>query len=140
MKKYLIAVMVLIFAAGIAYAETPSTWHPANQVTVAWDAVTSESGAVQYVVYRQQVTHTTGEVIGEPVEIVTTANTQAVITFDMQGAFILGAKTQLVDDAGTVLAESTMAWSNDPAACANGETFGIRYFVVGIPGGLRLVK
>jgi hypothetical protein len=140
MKKYLIATLVLIFAAGIAYAETPSKWHPTNQVTIAWDLVENEAGTVQYVVYRQQVAHGSGAPIGEAIPILTTATPQAVVTFDLQGTFILGVKSQLVHADGEILAESTTSWSNDAAMCLDGVTFGVRYYVVGHAFKLRLVQ
>jgi hypothetical protein len=118
---------------------TGLTWHTANQRTVEWDPVTTNSNgdpidlAETTVVYnvflRDAIT------AGAPVQVATAITaTQEIITLTNEGSFYVGVSSQRkLVDTGELLEESTISWSDDPTVCLNGQDFGIRYFLAGAP-------
>lgn len=136
MKKFKIISMlaVLFFIAGIAWA---LTWHTTNQFTIAWDPVTVTDGTVSYkVLIANAVTDPNKanpvEADGSP-----TDQTQITLTLASQGQYYVGVKSVLtLSDGSTVESEDTN-WSDDPTGNANDEAFGIRYYLVNAPTGLR---
>jgi hypothetical protein len=118
-------IFVLVLG-GLALAQT---WHTTNQATVAWDAVPVPAGStVEYVVYLANATTDPDKT--NPVEIATTTDLDQLITLNVEGSYFVGVKARRILDAdGSNVGESTVAWSDDPQYCQNGETFGLRYFV-----------
>ena len=124
LKKIILTLAILMLAVSAAHAV--DLRHSADQVTVAWDAVTTSTdgtaieGSVKYVVYTDSVNHNAQSAVWEGTD------TQAAITFDKQGRYLVGVKALLVVD-GAVEGESSISWSDDPLAVGAG-TFGAVYF------------
>jgi hypothetical protein len=144
MKKKLaltITVIAIIFLATLSHAQT---WYTANQSTLGWDSVTTVSNGdplpvgdvLKYRVYRKNaVTGGTPTVVSPAGDIVVNEFT---ITLDTEGSYFVGVSAVRYDSSGAEIGESSLAWSDDPIYCANGEDFGIRYyFLPGNPVGLR---
>ena len=118
MKKIFLAVLFVCLFAGISFAQT---WHTADSVTIAWDAVTVPSGTVTYKTYIQPYPSGVATNVGE------VSTTNAVITFQNEGRYILGVSTVRVIDKEVL--ESEIAWSNVVESCLNGDTFAVKYFI-----------
>jgi hypothetical protein len=122
MRKFFISMIIvaaLFISATFASAEN---WVTANQITVSWDPVTVQSGTVTYKTFTKPVT-------GGTETFVSTVNTtQSVITFTTEGRYYLGVKSVRNVD-GIELESSSISWSNDPAVCLNGVTFGAQYYI-----------
>jgi hypothetical protein len=122
-------VMAALSFPGVAAGET---WYNTNQATIAWDAVTKladdenipAEDVIQYRVFIEDA------VLSQPVEVTTApiTATSFVTTFTAEGSYYVGVKAERVVD-GTVVGDSSVAWSNDPANCVNGEAFGIRQYL-----------
>lgn len=119
-------------------------WHIANQVTVAWDAVTDRSDGtplptgdgIEYVVYTaNELTDPDKQNIGDPVW--TGTATEATLTMAVEGSFMVGVRAiRMVD--GVNVGESDISWSDNPAAVSDEGEFGLRYWLPpGIPGGIK---
>ena len=129
MKKLIFTFLVLLMTAAPSFAQT---WHTANQVTLAWDAVVEMSNGapfpatdiIKYKVYMKNAV--TG---GDPVELGEVTALEYVITLNTEGSYFLGAKTLRYNEANELLNESIIAWSDIPASCENNEAFGVRYFL-----------
>ena len=136
MKKIL-ALLIIVFATA-ANAQTPQTWHTANQSTVAWDAVeTNENGdpvlpaEISYVVYLCNAV--TDINCTNPAEVASTTETQQLITINTEGKYFVGVKAVRAVD-GEIVGESVIAWSNDLAY-----NWGLQYYAApAVPSGLRL--
>lgn len=123
MIKILLMLIVLLFPVqGLS-----QTWYPTNQVTVAWDTVTTvdDGGPIPQ---GQSITYTlfsrSGSETGPIVEGGTVLTTQALISFSVPGKYFIGVRSNLME--GQVkLAESAIAWSYEISAVQNGNTFGI---------------
>lgn len=119
--------------AGVSQAEM--NWRTANQITIGWDPVTtladgSPLPAGESFVYKIYIRT---DPAGTPVatnQIITT--TSATITFTTEGSFDIGVSTVRFGN-NMILAESAIAWSNDPKYVQGGNTFGGKYF---LPGGM----
>lgn len=144
MKRLFGIVIILLLAmfyslAGVAQAQM--VWKTANQVTVAWDAVTTlNDGAplpagdsIQYQLYIRTDPSGTPVAGGQPI----TSATQVTVTFMAEGAYDIGVKAQRMV-AGAVVQEIEIAWSNDPAVVAGGQTFGGIYYKA--PAGVRNLR
>lgn len=128
-----ITIIIGILFLLISIPAWSQTWYPANQKTVAWDAVTVPSGTVTYKLYSQP------ESGGTPTLMTTVATTQATVTFTVEGRYYLGVST-VRTVSGVEVESSTISWSNNPAVCAGGATFGIQYLVApNAPTGFRTV-
>ena len=133
MKKILLAVLITLSLVGISNAQT---WTTANEATVSWDAVTKlldgstipTTDKIAYNIFiRNKKTGTVTSVGNTP-------NLQQTIVFNTEGRYFPGvsAVRQVVGEDGVTIEEtmeSEISWSDNPAACLNGQTFGIRYFV-----------
>jgi len=130
----------LMVAAGLS----AQTWHTANQSTVAWDAVTTNTAGdpipadavVKYTVYLANANTDPGKsnpaLIAESI-----TETQYTFTLGTQGKFVPGVKSELWVD-GVKEEESVIAWTDDPQYAQGDEGFGLRYFLPPkAPGGLR---
>ena len=131
-KKWLFVVLLVLFLAGVAFAQT---WHTTNQATVEWDAITTLSNGdplpatdtVEYVVYLANAITDPGKT--NPSEIARTTDTSQLITLNVEGQYFVGVKAIRKIADGTEVGESEVAWSDLPQYCQNGETFGLRYFL-----------
>jgi len=111
-------------------------WHVADGVSVKWDAVTTDAagnpfaeGGIEYAVYSARIDKV------DPMLLWRGPETQAALTLMQQGRFLLGIKSILVVD-GKDVAESDMAWSDDPEIVADGAVFGVMFFTAPAkPGG-----
>ena len=123
----LVALGVFIFAS--VYAQI---WHTANQVTIEWDAVTTNTNGtslttgdiVKYKVYIKNAV--TG---GEPIELEEVTSTEYTVTLNTEGSYFLGVKALRYNSEEEVISESTISWSDIPEACFEGKNFGVRYFL-----------
>lgn len=128
-KKTLISVLLVLFSMPlIVYAQT---WVPANQVTIAWDAVTRlEDGSP--IPSGQTVTYTiwqrAGTQDGPVTEGSTIETTQATIGFATPGRYYIGISSNLMQES-LLLAQSAVSWSYDATVTQNGQTFGIIFSV-----------
>lgn len=122
----------------MAVSAQAQTWYPANQATVAWDAVTKLSNGaaipagdvIQYVVYTQLPAPALPVQVGTPVTA-----PQMVITFASEGKYLIGVKAQRVV-SGVMVGEAAISWSNTDAA-TNSKPWGIQhYFGPGIVTGI----
>lgn len=117
-----ISIIVGVLFLCIAIPAWSQTWKTTNQATVGWDVVTVPNGTVSYKVY---VKPETG---GTETLATTVATNQATITFSQEGRYFLGVSS--VRTVNNVPVESsTISWSNVPAVCQGGVTFGIQYIV-----------
>ena len=128
--------VLLVLALGLLLAPPPTkaqaatVWKTANQITVAWDAITTldDGSPLPTGTTMQYQLYTRTDPSGPPVangNAVTA--TQATVTFTTEGQFDIGLKAQRMVNA-QVVAESIIVWSNDPAVVQGGNTFGDIYF------------
>lgn len=131
MKKYFgIAAVVMLLAFGGAVLG--QDWHTANQVTLAWDAVTEMQNGdpipatdkVKYKVYIKNAS--TG---GPGVELGEVTALEYTITLNTEGSYFLGAKALRYSSADLLLSESIICWSDVPECAADGKPFGVRYWL-----------
>ena len=139
-------VLALLVPALLAFtaATAPAAieWVPANQVTVSWDAVTTDTNGnplpaaeIRYVTFYANESDTAK---ANPVTVGTTTGIEQVFTFAGEGRFILGVRAERVQGT-TVVATGPISWSDNPAVCADGKTFGVsRYAAPGHAGGLKI--
>ena len=116
-----------IFMAG----DSPAVdWHTANQVTVAWDAVTvREDGSalpagesIEYSVYvSDMASKDSTNAAWRGSELQTT------LTLQSEGEFLVGLQAHRIRD-GTEVSRSVVVWSDDPVS-TNDVPFGLRYFL-----------
>ena len=141
--KRLILMALILLSVGAASSRDlcAQVWHPANQVTLAWDAVTTlhdgtavpAGSVVKYQVYKRMLPATTGEAVGGEI----TEPSQPV-SFAVEGGYYLGVKSLRYVD-GSMVGESAIAWTDVAANCANGEAFGVTYWMApALVKGLRL--
>jgi hypothetical protein len=131
-KVFALIVVLLAFALIVPGARAQSmNWKTTNQITVAWDAVTTmndgsaipSGSTVQYQVYIRTDPSGTPAQAGSPVTA-----TQATVTFSTEGSFDVGVSAQRMVSSSMV-SESPISWSNDPAA-TNNNPFGVKYWKV----------
>ena len=127
-KLVLIAALVLIASPVFGQA-----WHTANQASLAWDAVTTNTagdvltGDITYSVYL--VNATTDPNKANPALVAEgIVATGLTVTLGTEGRFLAGVRAVRSID-GEVVAESEMSWSDDPLVVLDGKTFGLRYFL-----------
>ena len=117
------AIIFLFMAAGILTVAHGDQMHPANQRTIAWDPA---ENATAYAVYAREVGST------QPIPLGETDQTQYTATLAAEGLYRLGVRAlrkETINGVLTTVAESEIAWSDDPAAVLGGETFGVYYFL-----------
>lgn len=109
-----------------------TTWKQGSTVTVAWDAVTTTTGTISYKLYYKP------EAGGTEVYSKTVTTTQATMTLP-EGRWYLGVST--VKTVGADSVESSINWSDNPAATFQAETFGVFYIAPAPPPvGIRPLK
>lgn len=127
MKRILLTLMMLLLIPASSWAQQ---WVTANQISVAWDPVSVSSGVVSYKTYTKPAAG------GVETFFSTVTTTTATITFAVEGRYFLGVQTVRTLDGTELL--STIAWSNNPADCRGGVTFGAQYYIPpAAPGGMR---
>lgn len=138
-------VLALTFT-GVVFAQE---WHTTNQITVVWDAVTEMQGGavipetdiIEYRVYLANAITDPDKM--NPAEIDITGELSYTITLTGEGHYFVGLQTIrkiLVGSNGdeSVVGESVIGWTDDPAIVLDGHTFGIRHFLPPmVPIGLR---
>jgi hypothetical protein len=133
MKKLVLITLVAFFlCTSLAFAEV--NWHTANQATIGWNEVTQladgtpipAGNEVRYVVYLANAT--TDPEKTNPAEIAQTTTLEQLITLNVEGNFYAGVKAERWFE-GAKVGESVIAWSDDPLAVKDGQTFGLRYFL-----------
>ena len=130
MKRILVGLFMMLLFGSVVWAQT---WHTANQTSVSWSAVTHSTTGdpltddITYKLYLANAVtdpdKSTPSLIVEGV-----VDTRYTITLGVEGRFFVGIKAVRSID-GEVVAEGEMSWSDDPLVVANGQTFGIRYFL-----------
>ena len=138
MKKLFLILAILVFAVP-AMAQT---WHTANQVTVAWDAVAPPKdaqgadlpGAIKYQAFvKFQATTATPVPVGSVIDV-----TEQTISFSTEGRYYLCAQALRYPIGETEPVKSSISCSDVAANCSGGSPFGVKYFVLpGGPGGLK---
>lgn len=115
MKKILMPalIFVLFLTLGLTFAQDV---HYADQVTIAWDPVTTkesgepiEAGTITYEVW----TYTNTSGVDQETLIGTTDQTSFTIIFTDHQVYEIGVKAILTK--GTEIYESQVSWSVDPA-------------------------
>lgn len=132
MKKLLLVLAVIL----LPVITMGQTWHTANQVTVAWDAVPpiAIGDVIKYQVY------TKTSIGGIPVKVDgEITSTSSTITFSQEGRYFIGVQTMRYPTGETVGIPSVKtAWSDVAVDCASAGPFGIVYYVPPpAPGGMR---
>lgn len=127
--------MALLISATPVMAQT---WYPANQFTVAWDAVPKVLATDQpnkYQVYSRNDLVSLGVKVGQEITA-----TQLLVSLSVEGRYYIGVEAIRYPSGETVgLPSATKAWSN-VAADTNNIPFGILFFTAPAqPGGLRRV-
>jgi len=126
----------LLAATGGAQQQQQPVWQTANQVTLAWDAVSpiASGDTIRYQAYVKPAAG--GGLVSSGPE---TAETQAVISFSSEGRYYLCVQALRYPQGETSPLRSEVACSDDPAAVHGGQTFGAVYYVAPQPpSGLRL--
>lgn len=129
-RLFLIAVLFL----GLVLPAFGIDWHTANQVTIGWDAYTTDiqpGDKISYKVYSKSLPN------GAEVFLQEVSGLTILITFENEGRYIIGVSTvRGVDEDGNgtfdpateQILESEINWSD-----TNGENtpdpFGLRYFI-----------
>ncbi len=143
MKKFLFWALMAILVVLVRYqAAQAQTWYPANQKTVAWDAVTKlddgtalpADSTVQYRIYVVAASNTTKS---NPTEVTVVTQPTVLITFTAEGKYFVGVKAERMV-AGAKVSESTITWSDSASGTQGGTTFGVTFYKgLTAPGGLR---
>lgn len=132
MKKIIIGFLGVFALAGPAYADE---WQTASQDTIAWDAVVKTVNSTpitvdHYNVYIRAEGGTTPILKGQATGL------EKVVQFDQEGRWRFGVAAVRVLPDGTEL-EGEVAWSDNPAVCEDGVTFGTVYYEFpGVVGGM----
>lgn len=133
MKKISLVLGLVLLMAVFAHA---MTWHVSNQWNVRWDAVTQDSEgnpiAAENIEY--SVVYALENKV-DPIEVWRGSETQATITLNVQGQYLLGVIAHRVL-AGEEMAKSETSWSDDPAVVGEPGIWGIMRFLPPVkPGG-----
>lgn len=131
----LTCMLIVFFLFSICTSVHSQEWHVANQATITWDAVTELSNGTvipgdNIVEYRLWLSNADTDLEkANPVEVGITSETLFVVTLCVEGRFFVGLQTLRKSSDGTLLNKSVVGWTDDPAIVANGETFGLQYFL-----------
>jgi len=136
----IIMAIVLPFSAAVI----AQTWHTANQSTVAWDAVTTntngdpipEGETVKYDVYLSNALTDLDK--ANPVKVADSiVETRYTVTLNTEGHYFVGVQAERWQ-SDTLIEASTISWSDNPLVAQDGVDFGIRYYLPPArPTGLR---
>lgn len=121
MKTTVFFIAFVLLTAGAALGLVS---HTANQITVAWDAVTVEEGTVEYDVYLANAI--TDPDKAAPVKIETTTGLTSLITLGVEGRYFVGVRSARIIDGERVAESEQIAWSD--AAEFAPEPFLVQFF------------
>ena len=132
MKKCFVLLVVFVFM--LPLLALSQVWHQANQKIVGWDAVTTlDDGlpipAGETIRYQVYIARKDGSKDNK-VNMGNTTEPQFLITFTMEGEWFIGIETERLNSSGELVAKSSVAWSDNPTYCLNGETFGVVYIIL----------
>lgn len=127
MKKLFIILAILLITS-FANAQT---WYDVNQVTFAWDAVTTLSdgtpipagNTVKYQVYTKPNSVSTGTKTGNEITA-----TQLLISFTAEGSYFLGVESLRYSGTTLINKSASIAWSDVASNCQGGVAFGVNYW------------
>ena len=108
------------------------TWHMADQATVGWTAPTKFASGLDIpasVTLEYEVFTAMKPDKSDIVSAGRAAELSKLITMDVEGRHYCGVRAIRVLN-GEDVSCSAIAWSDDPAVCKNGETFGIQFYLV----------
>lgn len=135
MKKFVIMLAIVLMTmmmASVVLAEV--SFHNANQVTLAWDAVTTDvdGDPITGVTYKMWLANAdTDPTKTNPVIVKETADTQATITLNVKGRYFVGIQAWLGD------LSSVINWADEPTYQGTIPLFGLRFAVPpGVPKNL----
>lgn len=126
---------IVFFLVAIYTLAHSQEWHVANQATITWDAVAvlSDGSAiptdnlVEYELWLVNADIDPDK--ANPVRVGTASETLYVVTLNVEGRFFVGLQTLRKASDGTLLGKSDIGWTDNPEIVANGETFGLQYFL-----------
>lgn len=135
MKKIIFSIIFGIFLCVGTLIHAETTWQTANQFTIAWDAVTTntngealnETDIIKYEVLIAN--NLTDPDKLNPVSLGITDQATYTLTLNTEGQYIIGVKSLryiVENDVEVLVASSTISWSDDPNV---GTEFGVRYFL-----------
>ena len=126
----LAGLVIFGFCMGRAYGQT---WHPANQATVGWDAVTTLANGdplpagdeIRYSVVRAGADKQNPVVVADRI-----LETQFTVTFEQEGRYLLGVYAHRIADGEEVGSTGdNISWSDDPERTGADGPFGALFFV-----------
>lgn len=132
MKKLFLTLAMLVCMIGFTINADALTWHTANQATIGWAPVLSltdgtllPSGTVvEYEVFSALLIDKS-----DMVSMGRTADYTKAITLTREGGNFIGVKAIRMSGEDAV-SESSISWSDNSAVCANGEDFGIQFYLI----------
>lgn len=135
MKKSKLFLVMVVFFMFVSVAWADVSWFTANQKTVMWDAVTTntsggtipDTDTIEYVLYLSNTI--TDPSKSNPAEVGTTTELTYTITLNVEGLYYVGIKSVRKLPDGVIAGESEVVWSDNPLYVSNGNTFGLRYFL-----------
>jgi hypothetical protein len=135
LKKYissaLVALFMLFTTVTVVRAEV---WYPANQATMAWDAVTTtvdsngveaavDPSEISYEIFRTDAAAPDKE---NAESLGTTTELTFLITFTDGGKYMIGVRAIRTVPGFSETLPSAIAWSDDPVA-TSGNPFGVQF-------------
>jgi len=137
MKKLILLAMIISLFFTVPVFAQVNEWQIANQITIAWDPVTTTDGGpipvndvIEYEIYwvKEGLPKDSVDLLA-PLDVAT--DPQFTFTFIDEGNYILGVRTvRIPEGAPNTRLNSTVSWTDDPAACLNGETFGVIFYQI----------
>jgi len=130
-KAMLIFGILLLLLLPVPSAQA-ITWHMADQATVGWTAPTKFASGLDIpasVTLEYEVFTAMKPDKSDIVSAGRAAELSKLITMDVEGRHYCGVRAIRVENSEDVSC-SAIAWSDDPAVCKNGETFGIQFYLV----------
>lgn len=136
MKKLILMVLALSLLTLLPVSGFSQTWHPTNQVTVAWNAVELPAGASGSIAYDVYTVGATADK-STATRVARATTTQLTIGFANEGKYFVGVRSVRIVDGVDVSFSDSTSWSDNPAVVAAG-TFGVVYYIPpAAVGGLR---
>lgn len=125
MKKFLISLILFLFLLFVPYANAEIVFYNANQVTLSWDAVTTDidGDPVTGITYKLYLANAnTDPDKTNPVVVAEITDTQETITLS-KGRYYVGVQTCL-DDLSSII-----NWGDELEGQEGCELFGLRFAV-----------
>lgn len=129
MRKLFVG-LVILTVLNVASFANAQQFFKANQFTCTWDPVTTlvdgtpipATDQVSYVTWMKNANNGV-----EPVKLSETSATQYTATLSAEGRYLFGVQAVRKAADGTLLAESTISWSDMPEATGD-NPWGVEYF------------